>query len=249
MMDKSLGRRLAKALNEYAPEKIRGDKKALERALKERLPKSERAGVSYPAILGYFAGRTAPSMEWIRHAAAVLGVREVWLTYGVGAPTELSEREAEQAVGEAVGDAETALIERRRLVRLKIAVLRGMGVLPSRVVLEGAPEGEGEMSPDETTQAMDAWAQRVNFAWIAPWAHALMDVQRRYGRKTINAEELGQALRAPLVEVGMDPAAGMDSTYRTLDWLDDYIIAMVPVLLALAPERTRQRSKPQPKEE
>ncbi|MBI4539485.1 MAG: helix-turn-helix transcriptional regulator [Gemmatimonadetes bacterium] len=49
------------------------------------------AGSSYPTIHRYLSGRTSPSLEFLREAAQVLGVREAWLAAGEGGPTETEE--------------------------------------------------------------------------------------------------------------------------------------------------------------
>lgn len=94
-MKETLGGRLERALRENAPEAIRGDKRAFQRALQGRMdPNLNRQGTSYPAILSYFADNTSPSLPWLREAAEVLGVRFDWLVTGKGFPTQ-REQQAE----------------------------------------------------------------------------------------------------------------------------------------------------------
>ena len=89
----TLADRLTKALNELAPLDVRGDKKALTGAMSERMESPDkRPGTSYPSVLGYFAGRTQPSLDWIAVAALVMGVRKEWLAFGGGLATEAEER-------------------------------------------------------------------------------------------------------------------------------------------------------------
>ena len=74
--------RLTKALNQFAPLNVRGDKKALAGVLSARMESADkRPGTSYPSVLGYFAGRTQPSLDWITEAALVMGVRREWLAF------------------------------------------------------------------------------------------------------------------------------------------------------------------------
>src|SRR5688572_11810781 len=85
--------RLKLALKKHAPEAFGGDRKAFQRLMRERMG-DRGGGTSYPAVLGYFAGRTSPSVEWLENAADVLGVRAAWLAFGEGAETD--EREVER---------------------------------------------------------------------------------------------------------------------------------------------------------
>ena len=84
--------RLLRALTEYAPPDIRGDKKAFQLAMRDALGGGEdtRTGTSYPAVLGYFSGATTPSLAWVEAAADLLGVRAGWLAFGrnAGEPTD-----------------------------------------------------------------------------------------------------------------------------------------------------------------
>ena len=45
-------------------------------------------GTSYPTIHKYLGGKTRPSVEFLRKAAELTGVREEWLMSGSGEPTE-----------------------------------------------------------------------------------------------------------------------------------------------------------------
>jgi hypothetical protein len=80
--------RLALALDDFAPADIRGDKKAFQRAMRARLGPERAQGTSYPAVLGYFAGKVSPSLEWLTEAADVLGVRLPWLVCDSGPALE-----------------------------------------------------------------------------------------------------------------------------------------------------------------
>ena len=78
----SIAERLNRALDRKgAPVEIRGDRKALQQELRKRL-RGSRDGTSYPAVLGYFAGNTTPSLPWINEAADLLGVRRAYLAFG-----------------------------------------------------------------------------------------------------------------------------------------------------------------------
>ena len=87
---------------------------------------------------------------------------------------------------------------------------------------------------------LDAWATNVNLAYIPHWVPSLAEVDRRL---RLGGEAIGKAMRGPLEVLAIDATEGVDSIHRVLPWLDDHITSMVPVLLALAPERERQSTE------
>ncbi len=199
----------------------------------------EMRGATYGGVRQYAAGNIAnPRVELLRAIADVLGVRADWLVFGEGEMTEEEEAarvEVEERAAVA-GTKSPQEVERERAVQSKLALLWAMGALPDRVRIDGSDD------PTHVAERMHAFAQRVNLGYVPPWLPALAEVRARYGRATIDDAALGRALGAVLEALGLDPAAGVDSTYRTQEWLDDYIAGMVPVLLALAPERSRRRA-------
>lgn len=56
-------------------------------------------GSSYPNIHRYLSDGAEPTLEFLRAAAEVLGVRYQWLAVGQGAPTEAGERDNSAARG------------------------------------------------------------------------------------------------------------------------------------------------------
>ena len=48
-------------------------------------------GSSYPTIHRYLTDKSEPSMAFLKSAAELLGVREIWLAQGLGEPTETAE--------------------------------------------------------------------------------------------------------------------------------------------------------------
>ncbi len=48
-------------------------------------------GITYPTVHAYVKGTSTPSVDFLKEAAKLLGVRPAWLTLGEGAPTELEE--------------------------------------------------------------------------------------------------------------------------------------------------------------
>jgi hypothetical protein len=91
----SRAERLAQAL---AGGPFRGDRKAFQRVMRERLGGGH--GTSYTAVLGYFSGVTEPSLTWLTEAADVLDVRVEWLVFGDEPvrPESVSEHEVAKAV-------------------------------------------------------------------------------------------------------------------------------------------------------
>lgn len=209
-MHPALGQRLERALERYAPEEIRGDKQAFQQALRDRMgSENSRQGTSYPAVLGYFAGKVTPSLPWVLEASALLNVRVSWLAFGEGEPTEDEEREAAflgtlstaVAAGPDVVEHEEGVRYWRRAMKVRDGVLRCWASHPGiRVRKEYMPH------------------------WVAPLAVAC----RRLDADPTTA---GRALRAPLDILGVDPAAMGNEA------LNDYILSMVPVLMALGPAR------------
>ena len=44
--------------------------------------KGGQSGFTYQTVLAYFSGSSEPSLEWIRHAARILGVTPEWIAFG-----------------------------------------------------------------------------------------------------------------------------------------------------------------------
>ena len=88
-------------------------------------------GTSLSAIQGYLRSDVEPSLSFVQHAARLLAVREAWLAWGTGAPTEEEEagrRESPEAA----------------LFRISTAVHEALGVptrIPAGIPLLGHPEG------------------------------------------------------------------------------------------------------------
>jgi hypothetical protein len=96
--------RLALALDDYAPDALRGDRKAFQRAMRARLGPERAQGTSYPAVLGYFGGKVSPSLEWVSVAADVLAVRPAWLAFRDGAPDGASVDPGQREMVDAVAN-------------------------------------------------------------------------------------------------------------------------------------------------
>lgn len=199
-------------MERYAPEGIRGDKRAFQRALRERMGSEDsRQGTSYPAVLGYFSGRVTPSLPWTFEAARLLNVRVSWLAFGVGEPTEEEEREATfvgalstaVAAGPEATEHEEGVQHWRRAVQVRDSVLRCWDAHPGiRIRKHYMPH------------------------WVAPLAVACQ-------RLGVEPPRAGEALRAPLDLLGVDPA-GIGN-----EALNDYILSMVPVFLSIAAHQGR----------
>jgi hypothetical protein len=212
-MQPALGERLEKALEEHAPQEIRGDKQAFQRTLRDRMGSEDsRQGTSYPAVHGYFSGKVVPSLPWLLAAARLLKVRPSWLAFGEGAPTEDEERRALLVKGlstiAAAGPDPTSADGLRywqHAVEVRDSVFCGWAAPPDAT---GDPEGQ-----------------------MPYWVPLLAATCQRLQVDPVTA---GEALRAPLAALGIN-AFGLGR-----DDLDDYIVSMVPVLMSLAPQRARR---------
>ncbi len=205
-MQPGFGERLETALERYAPDEVRGDKRAFQRALRERMgSENSRQGTSYPAVLGYFGGRVTPSLPWTLEAARLLTVRPSWLAFGEGEPTDEAEREATflgslstaTAAGSAAIDHEEGLQHWRRAIEVRDGVLRCWAGHPGiRIRKEYMPH------------------------WVAPLAAACL-------RLRVEPPTAGRALRAPLDILEVDPLRMGRGA------LNDFILSMVPVFMSL----------------
>lgn len=82
----TLGERLASAISDWAQTAERqgkeGPTKMFQGVMADRLSKKGaggKAGASYRALLSYLNGESEPTLEWLREAANILGVRTPWL--------------------------------------------------------------------------------------------------------------------------------------------------------------------------
>ena len=238
-MATDFSKRLKEASTKHAPAKVRGDKQAFQEAIKTEMGSSDkdRHGTSYPSVLSYFSGGSAPSLEWIQAAAGILGVRAEWLAFGSGTATE--EEELKRLEVRGVSDA--AHPRERRSAKevlwlqafdLKWDLLKGMGVNPP--TLAQLPR-----DPNATEEALHAWAVNHNVHHIPHWVAPLAEVERRL---SVDARDIGRALAAPLEALGLDIKEGLGIAFDIKPWLQDHITTMTPALLTLAPEIGRQKA-------
>jgi hypothetical protein len=232
---KTIAERLSWALDSNAPEGIRGDRKAFQRLMRQRMGRESAQGTSYPAVLGYFAGKVSPSIEWLNVAADFLGVRAAWLAYGEGAMTDAERAEREEQARRF--EAAIARAEGGREWKDALAfvwnVRLALGV-PFPETASGvrlpAPDSAGthQLDPNEMRAVLTAWARAHNASIIPLWYAPLAEAARRL---RIDAGAAGRALRGPLDALGIAAADLSD------DALADYIVAMIPALLMLAAHR------------
>lgn len=78
----SIGKRLRMTL-----EQCEMSVREFQRQMEERSVR----GSSYPTIHRYLTDKSEPSMAFLKSAAELLGVREIWLAQGHGEPTETAE--------------------------------------------------------------------------------------------------------------------------------------------------------------
>jgi hypothetical protein len=178
------------------------------RSVQQELDEAGVSGSSYPNVHGLFSGKTTPGTDFIEAVARVLDHRPAWLAFGSGEPTKEQEEAARR---------EGAAVDQGPAVSLLNAVLRGMAPYPT-------PDGDGYLSMADPN-AVDASSARVNLPGIPVWLAPLSEVCRRTG---LDGEGVGRLLAAPLKE------ARVRLLSLKGDALTDYIMAMIPALLALA---------------
>lgn len=161
-------------------------------------------GTSYGGVRSYVEGRVRnPRMDLLRAMAQELGVRWQWLAHGEGEMTHEEEEARIQSSGlAAVRDREQVLWEQA------FEIKAGVSCALLDMDHDGLVQREGKRIIDIPH-------------WVAPAA----EVCRRL---RINPGQVGEALRAPLAALGVQPA---DLSH---DELSDYIFGMTPVLLSLA---------------
>ena len=181
--------------------------------------RDEDGRVSYEAVRNYHYDRDAP-VAYLARVAEVFGVRLPYLVAGEGAMTAEEQRAAEEAEGVAM------------------AVLAG--------VTRSITEEQGVKYWQEAIELRDSvlvgWARAggmvaMTHRYMPHWVAPLAAVRRRL---KLNPEQLGEVLVAPLRALGLDPTAMNRSGGEALS---TYIISMVPVLMALAPECDAQCSE------
>lgn len=217
-------RRLREALEEGPrPMSIR----QLGQEMEERHP--EMRGATYGGVRQYAAGNIQnPRVELLRAIAHVLEIRPDWLAFDDGPMTEEEDGVAEttlRAIEEADGDAGW-----KRALEMKFGVLEGLGFEVPDLTPITVPGG-------------DPWAKfraqlrSMGRGHIPHWVPPLFELARRLGLGVTDAKKLGAALHGPLVALGIEPRS------MRQDDFNDYITGMIPVLLALAPERERQNEE------
>lgn len=235
----TVGERLREAIEDHwtPPD----GKRASIREFAAQLKKRGAPGRARQTIHSYLSDDAEPSLEFFREAADVLDVRAEWLALGSGAMTEEEERAREDVE---VASRASAARRKHGTLALQHAVLTalGRGSPPPPEQPEGLEDTGGD-----SEQAVE-WREAVDRAFrsrrIHPWTGPLADVLRRFQPSStepvrlpfgsgVAVEEIAEALRAPL------DAVGRDVERMGGEELDDYVLAMIPVLQSLgdAPAR------------
>ena len=184
--------------------------------------KDEDGRVSYEAVRNYHYDREAPA-AYLARVAKVFGVRLLYLVANDGAMTD----EEEQAATDADGVA--------------MAVVAG----GSKHIVRSINEELGLKYWQEALELRDSvlkgWAGRgglvlMTSRYMPSWVAPLATVRQRL---KLDPTQLGEVLVAPLRALGIDPA---EMKRNRGEALNTYIISMVPVLMALAPELDRERT-------
>jgi len=210
-------------------------------------------GASYGGIRQYVDGGVQhPRPELLEAISRTLGVRNDWLAWGEGAMTEdeqqalLEVEEVSEQALPSLGRAPRKNVDFDRMARygavaLKFQTLAGLGL---------AEPGWSDMSGDGRRQSQEEaafWITQmsgnVDFLVVPHWVPLVAEVRRRLG---VGPVTIGRALLGVLEGLGLDPAEGVSDWGQIRPWLSDYIVGMVPVLLALEGELQRQRDQTAP---
>jgi transcriptional regulator with XRE-family HTH domain len=176
-------------------------------------------GSSYPNIHRYLADKAEPTLDFLRHAAELLVVRYEWLSVDAGPMLE-DEKQAET-----------------ELDAISLAAAMTMKRSPTEEL--GREYWEDALRDRDSV--LQGWARRgavfMTQSYMPYWVAPFASLRQRLG---VDREQLGEVLAAPLRALGLNPAQLNRSRGEPLA---TYIIAMVPVLMALAPEVEAQRSE------
>lgn len=237
----TVGERLRSAIDDdrWSPPEghrnsIRGFAKALEQA--------DAPSRSRQTVHDYLSDEARPSVDFLRAAAGILDVRPEWLALDSGARTEEEERaRAASRATASAGDAR----RKHGTLALQHAVLKALG----RSSPPPPERPEGLEDPGGDSEAAVEWREAVERSFysrrIHPWVGPLSEVLRRVAPSStepvrlplgagVGVEEVAEALAGPL------DALGVDVERMGFDEVDDYVTAMVPVLLSLADAPTRE---------
>ena len=181
-------------------------------------------GTSYGGIRQYAEGKIRnPRVELLRAIAETLGVRPDFLAFNQGEMTDDEERAAVQVEGVAMAALAGAAKEHgpRSIEELGLQYWQEALELRDSVLAGWARAG-----------GMIAMTPRYMPYWVAPLAAVCQ-------RLRLDPTDVGEVLLAPLRALGIDPA---EMNRGRGEALSNYIVSMVPVLMALAPELDRERT-------
>jgi len=137
-----------------------------------RLEERKAPGANYPSISGYLQDQVDPPLAFITAAAGALGVREAWLAFGEGAPTEQEEaarreHQDEDDASSAYSRILSTLPDLARLENLDPSVCQAFVMYVVR--LEETIQALGGNLPDEELEdlAIAAWGSMT--APVSRW--------------------------------------------------------------------------------
>lgn len=184
--------------------------------------KDKDGRVSYEAVRNYHYDREAPVAYLVR-VAKVFGVRLPYLVANDGAMTNEEEQAATDAEGVATAVVAGGANHLIRSINEELGTKYWQEAIELRdSVLAGWARAGG----------MIAMHPRYMPYWVSPLAAVCQ-------RLKLDPTHVGEVLLAPLRALGIDP---VEMNRNRGEALSSYIISMVPVLMALAPELDRERT-------
>ena len=202
-------------------------------------------GTSYGSVWSYVNGEAPaePHRKVVEAMSDLFGVMPGYLMFGGDrTAADARARQSISAASGAPGPSADDMLEEvmhelwRHAVEFQWGVLRQVGCrAPDPATLAEMPRvlSGGDLLSDKRITDLN---MRTTGHWLGP----LIELNRRIG--DVGPEPIGEALAGPLQALGIRPEDAVSVFYEIERWLEDYITAMMPVLLSLAPELNRQRA-------
>lgn len=228
----TVGKRLKWAIDNQAPQ----DKSKGVGLLIKKLEARGERGATYATIRSYISGDSRIPLEFVVVASEELGVNREWLAFGVGHPTESHAAVTAASTGATDWQREAA----RRLLNSVLRIMQfGQG--------EGTERTRNLAMPDSRMPHWVAPLSEVRLRLVMGGTYFVHDP---IGMRDPRGELPGMSYIDPFIERDIGNALAsplktfeIDASLMEYEALGDYIIAMVPVLLALGVERQRQHTE------